>query len=94
MVCSTLAEVRTKIDCIDNEIVQLLAQRGQYVAQAAAFKTSENSVKAPDRVEAVLAGVRQKARKYGADPVLTEKLYRDMIAHFTHTELSLFAARS
>ena len=36
--CQSLSEVRTNIDRIDKELVRLMAERGQYVHEAARFK--------------------------------------------------------
>lgn len=90
MKCNNLEEVRDNIDKIDNDIIKLIAKRSTYVAQAANFKKSENGVKAPARVEAVIAKVREKAKSYGADPDMVEALYREMIARFINMEMNKF----
>lgn len=88
MECKDLEEVRSNIDRIDDEIIRLIAERTGYVKQAAKFKTSADGVKAPDRVEAVIRKVREKAEKYGADADMAESLYREMIARFVDMEVS------
>ena len=82
-----LEEVRTNIDRIDDAIIQLIAERGPYVAEAAVFKKSEEGVKDPKRVEAVIQKVRTKAEEYGADPDMIEVLYREMISGFIKMEM-------
>ena len=79
MICSSLEEVRSNIDRIDDEIIKLIAERTDYVKQASTFKKSENGVKAPNRVETVIQKVREKASAYGANPDMVETLYREMI---------------
>ena len=56
--CTTLEHVRENIDRLDQQIVTLLAERGRYVSQAARFKKDADGVKAPQRVEQVIAKVR------------------------------------
>ncbi len=90
MKCSSLDEVRSNIDRIDDQIIRLIAERTDYVKQASAFKKNEDGVKAPARVEAVIAKVRKKAEKYGASPDMTEKLYREMISGFINMEMQEF----
>ena len=90
MQCNSLEEVRENIDRIDDEIIKLIAERGNYVVQASAFKKDEDSVKAPKRVEAVIAKVREKAEKYGANPDMVEVLYRKMIQSFVEMEMKEF----
>ncbi len=93
MKCENLQAVREQIDRIDTEIIRLIAERGGYVGQAAAFKTSEGSVHAPARVEEVIANVRAKAEDCGANPDMVEALYREMIARFIQLEMQTFRRR-
>ena len=88
--CESLDEVRENIDRIDNEIIRLIAERGGYVKQAAAFKKDENGVRDSSRVEAVIAKARDKAAKYGAEPDVVETVYRNMIAAFIGMEMKEF----
>lgn len=85
--CSSLAQIRAAIDRIDRDLVALLAQRGRYVREAARFKTSESAVRAPDRVEQVIAGARSTAEELGADPSVVEPVYRAMIQAFIDAEM-------
>ena len=89
-VCKSLDEVRENIDRIDSEIIRLIAQRGKYVAQAAAFKKSETEVRDSSRVEAVVQKVRSTAEQCGADPDMVEAVYREMIARFIASEMSAY----
>jgi Chorismate mutase len=90
MKCNSLEEVRENIDRIDNEIIKLIAERGTYVKQASLFKKNEEGVKSPNRVEAVIQKVRERAQEYGADPDMIEALYREMISRFINMEMDEF----
>ncbi|SEK26001.1 isochorismate pyruvate lyase [Ruminococcus albus] len=91
--CNDIGEVRKEIDRIDDMIVNLIAERGQYVRQAAGFKKNSDDVKAPDRVEKVIAGVREKAENCGGDPDITEAVYRTMISCFIDAETIEFNSK-
>ncbi|MGW0663773.1 chorismate mutase [Streptodolium elevatio] len=84
----SLAEVRRHIDEIDAELVALLTRRQSLVRTAATFKTDEQSVRAPDRVERVIAGVRAKAEAAGLAPEVAEAVWRAMITAFITLELA------
>ncbi|MFJ2366548.1 chorismate mutase [Pseudomonas sp. NPDC087697] len=86
--CCSLEEVRDNIDRLDRQIVNLLAERGAYVSQAARFKKDSDAVKAPQRVEQVIAKVRALSEQVGANPRVTEQVYRAMIAAFIEQELA------
>ena len=90
---ASIEELRAQIDRIDRSMVELIAERGAYVRQAAQFKKSTDDVKAPQRVEQVIGKVKALACELGANPTVTEQVYRAMIAGFIAAEMDEFAAR-
>ncbi len=84
--CTSLDEVRSNIDRIDRQLVALIAERGAFVRQAAAFKKTAAEVPAPQRVAQVLAHVRALAGESGADPAVVEATWRAMIGAFIEAE--------
>lgn len=86
--CASLEEVRSNIDRLDREIVGLLAERQEYVIQAARFKRTEADVHAPERVEQVVANARRFAEEFGVSADTIERGYRVFIAGFTEAELA------
>jgi isochorismate pyruvate lyase len=89
--CTSLDEVRQRIDVIDRSLVSLLAQRGKLVTQAARFKKTTDDVRAPARVEQVIEKVRAMAGETGASPEVVEQVYRAMISAFIAEELNTHA---
>jgi isochorismate pyruvate lyase len=87
---NSLDEVRENIDEIDKQIVDLLGVRYYYVTQAARFKNSAEDVKAPARVEKVIAKVRELAKQADIEPDIVEKIYRSMIDCFINHELKTY----
>lgn len=93
MQCESLDQVREGIDQIDAKIVELIAERGSYVLQAARFKKDRDEVAAPQRVEQVIAKTVALATNLNADPVVVERVYRAMISGFIEMELSAHEQR-
>lgn len=91
---ATLTDIREGIDAIDREIVALIARRQQWVARAGALKRDESGVRAPSRVDEVIARVRRMAAEAGAAPDVVEGAYRAMIAGFIDLEMSMLATRT
>ncbi|HEX8586915.1 chorismate mutase [Pseudomonas sp.] len=85
--CTSIEALRHHIDHIDRDLVSLLARPGKLVNQVAAFKKTTAKVKAPSRVENVIAKVRAVAEECGASAEVVEKVYRAMIAAFIEEEL-------
>ena len=92
--CRSIEEVRSNIDRIDRQMVTLLADRGGYVKQAARFKKTSDDVKAPQRVEQIIAKVTALSIELGANASVTEQVYRAMISGFVDAELAEHAALS
>lgn len=84
--CSSLAEVRAEIDRLDEQIVALIGERAGYVKAAAAFKTSEQDVAAPERFAAMLQVRRQWAEQAGISPDVMESIYRLLVQYFIAEE--------
>ncbi|MEG3849264.1 isochorismate lyase [Microcoleus sp. herbarium19] len=85
--CANIHEVREEIDIIDREVIDALSKRFQYVIAAARFKTSEASVRAPDRFQAMLQQRREWALESGLNPDVVENLYRDLVNYYIEEEL-------
>jgi isochorismate pyruvate lyase len=76
-----LASCRAEIDALDAELVRLLGRRIEVVDRVVAIKQAHNiPALLPERVEEVVAHVREEAEVCGAPPDLAEKLYRALIA--------------
>ncbi|MBD3801340.1 MAG: chorismate mutase [Campylobacterales bacterium] len=86
--CNSLAEVREEIDKLDDQIVELIAKRNNYIKQAARFKNTIDEVKAPDRIDAVIQRLRRKALDLDLSPNLVADLYTMMINEMVETEIS------
>ena len=79
--CETLDEIRAGMDAIDRRIIDLLALRVAHVKAAAKFKSSADSVAAPDRVHMVLDTRRDWALAAGLDADVVRGLYRDIVTY-------------
>ncbi len=91
--CASLAEIRERIDAIDGVIIAALAERGEYVTQAAAFKRDDAEVRAPQRAAQVAENARIIALQQGADPEVVGRIYREIVAAFTDAELATHRAK-
>lgn len=90
--CKTLGEVRTNIDRIDHEIIRLMAERGQYVYEAARFKPNPEHVEAPQREDAIVRKAMATAEQDGLSPKVAELTYRAMLKAFVEYEQGVFSS--
>ncbi|UGA56725.1 isochorismate lyase [Vibrio sp. VB16] len=90
--CSGMEDIRVEIDSMDRDIIAILGKRFEYVKAAAKFKTSETSVRAPERFKSMLEQRRIWASSEGLSPDAIEKMYRDLVNHFIKEEMSEWAS--
>ena len=88
--CNSLEEARSEIDKIDQQLVELIAKRNDYIKQAAGFKESVEEVKAQDRIDFIMQSVRKKAIELNVNPNMIEDLFKRMIDEMVETEISEF----
>ena len=66
----------------DDKIIKLIAERSDYVRQAAYFKKSKTDVKAADGVEKIIKKVREKSKIYGCSPDVVELIIGEEMETF------------
>ena len=79
---ASLDDIRVHIDTIDQEIINALGRRMKYVKAAAAFKPTEESIAAPERVGAMIPERRAWAKAAGLDPDFVGALFALIIHWF------------
>lgn len=85
--CESMVDIRAEIDRLDRQVVALLGQRFAYVKAASKFKTSETTVRAPERLQAMLQQRRAWAEEERLDADVVEKMYQDLVNHFIDEEM-------
>jgi len=77
---SELKQLRQKIDTLDDQILQLLAQRAKVCrAIGAAKKQQGTPIRDVDRENEVYQRVKAKAASLGLDSMQVEQVYREIV---------------
>ena len=84
--CSSMDDVREEIDRIDNQLVDLVAERFTYVDRAWQLKDSPDQAVVPWRIQQVVDKVKARAGDKGLPPELAESIWRQMIGWFIQYE--------
>ncbi len=84
--CTSMDEVRSEIDRIDETIVTLIAERFSYVDRAWQLKEKPEDAVVPWRIQQVIDKVRSHAETNNVPPELIEALWRQMIGWFIQYE--------
>lgn len=92
--CTNLTEVRSEIDRIDSDIIQLLATRFNYVREVVKYKKNTNeSIEASDRRAAVIASRAQWAADKGLDADVIGRIYDILIDYFIQEEKKIITKK-
>ena len=88
--CANIEEVRFGIDTIDNQIIELLATRFEYVKAVVPFKEkTPDAIIAQERRDHVLKERRKMAERHGLNPDTIEEMYKLLIQHFIDEEMKI-----
>ena len=77
--CAHMADVRRRVDALDDILVPLLVERVGYMTQAARIKPDASLVRDEARIQAIVERVRERAAAEGGQPDVIETIYRQMM---------------
>jgi len=80
--CASIHDIRNEIDAIDEQVIEMIGKRLQYVKGIVRFKKDEEDILARKRYGEVLVARREWAVKQGIDPDVIESMYKSLIAYF------------
>lgn len=91
--CKNIEEVRSAIDIIDKEIIELIARRYGYIKEIIKYKNTAEDVFAKERYNAVINKRRELAEKYHLDPDVIETVYKILMDYFIKEQLVLLKSK-
>ena len=91
--CQSKEDVRAEIDRIDRALLGLFAERHGYVTRMAEIKTDPHEARDPERIEAVVARVRERSLALDLDEDQAELIWRTLIDWNINYEKGIIAAR-
>ena len=78
--CNSMYELRHQIDKLDVKIIELLANRSEFIDRATELKKSNGMpARIPERIESVVSNARNAAEELDLDADLVEKIWRILI---------------
>ena len=89
-----MEHVRAEIDQLDEQLIDLVAERFGYVDRAWQLKNNPDEATVPWRINEVIEKVRARAEERGIPPQLAEALWRQMIGWFIEYEMENLENRS
>jgi len=88
--CATMQDVRQAIDRLDEQLLELLGQRLEYIRRAAQLKTSIDQIRDEQRIESMIAHLKGQAASHGYSEQLVETVFRELIDFSVAHEMQLW----
>jgi isochorismate pyruvate lyase len=85
--CRNLDEIRSCIDSIDKDLIDILSKRMSYVHAASKFKKNNSDVRADDRVKLMLETRKMWAKESGIDQDFIAELFGAITSFFISEEM-------
>ena len=74
-----LSKIRFELDKLDNSLIKLIKIRTNLVKKVLALKEKKNQIVDQKRIKSILANIRKKSLKNNIDPIITNKIWKNMI---------------
>ena len=88
--CKNIQEIRAEIDRIDKEIIGILAERFEYVKEAAKFKSDIDAVLASNRHEDMAKQRMELSKSLNVDPDMIENVYKVLLDYYKQKQLEIW----
>ena len=87
--CKDIQDIRDAVNAYDREIIELLGKRTRYVHEAVRFKKSEDDVRRPGHIPALIEQRRKWAKEYGVNPDFVANIYQTLVDHSFEVQAEL-----
>ena len=91
--CTTKQDIRSAIDALDEDLLQIFALRQTYVRRMAELKQSPDQAFDHDRIETMVAALKARAEEQGLEGEQVEAVWRTLIDWNVDYERRTIAAR-
>lgn len=91
--CKDIFDIRDAVNAYDREIIELLGKRTRYVHEAVRFKQSEDDVRRPGHIPALIDQRRAWAKEFGVDPDFVADIYQTLVDHSFDVQAAMLKAR-
>ena len=81
-----LVKIRKDLDKLDNSLIKIIKKRTNLVKKVLALKERKNQIVDKKRIELILKNVKKKSIKNNIDPIITNKIWRNMISAYIDFE--------
>ena len=88
-----LSKIRFELDKLDNSLIKIIKKRTNLVKKVLELKDKKNQNVDKKRIKAILKNIRKKSLKNNIDPIITNRIWKNMIWSYIDFERRNFKKR-
>ena len=81
-----LSKIRFELDKLDNILIKVIKKRTNLVKKVLVLKEKKNQIVDQKRIKTILKNIRKKSIKNKIDPIITNKIWKNMISAYIDFE--------
>ena len=81
-----LSKIRLELDRLDNTLIKIIKKRTNLVKKVLTLKEKRNQIVDQKRIKIILKNIRRKSIKNKIDPIITNKIWKNMISAYIDFE--------
>ena len=81
-----LSKIRFELDKLDNILIKIIKKRTNLVKKVLALKEKKNQIVDHKRIKIILKNIRRKSIKNKIDPIITNRIWKNMISAYIDFE--------
>tara|TARA_B100001057_G_scaffold492965_1_gene586478 strand:+ start:1726 stop:2016 length:291 start_codon:yes stop_codon:yes gene_type:complete len=74
-----LKKIRNELDKLDNSLIKIIKKRTNLVKKVLTLKENKNQIIDKRRIESILKNIKNKSIKNNIDPMITNRIWKNMI---------------
>ena len=74
-----LSKIRKELDKLDDSLIKIIKRRTNLVKRVLALKEKKNQIVDQKRINLILRKIKKKSLKNKIDPIITNRIWKNMI---------------
>jgi len=90
---SKLSKIRKELDILDDSLIKIIKKRTNLVKRVLALKEKKNQIVDQKRINLILRKIKKKSLKNKIDPIITNRIWKNMIYAYIDFERRNFGKK-
>ena len=88
-----LSKIRKELDKLDDSLIKIIKKRTNLVKRVLALKEKKNQIIDQKRINLILKNIKKKSIKNKIDPIITNRIWKNMIYAYIDFERRNFGKK-